>query len=103
MQLAKGMRGRVKHCYKLAIRRVEKGLKYAYKGRKIKKRIARQEWIGQLSAGAREHGMVYSSLIQGCRLAAVGVDRKMMALFIPSDRRGGQGGAAKSGAAWAGT
>lgn len=85
MQLAKGMRGRVKHCYKLAIRRVEKGLKYAYKGRKIKKRITRQEWIGQLSAGAREHGMVYSSLIQGCRLAAVGVDRKMMAVLAQKE------------------
>ena len=51
--LAKGMRGRAKNCYKLAIRRVEKGLQYAYVGRKLKKRIARSEWITQMAAGSR--------------------------------------------------
>jgi len=81
MALAKGMRGRAKNCYRLAIRRVEKGLLYAYRSRKIKKRLARTEWVGQVSAGSREHGMVYSKLIQGCKLARIGVDRKMMAVL----------------------
>ena len=80
-ELAKGMRGRAKSCYRLAIRRVEKGLQYAYRSRKLKKRIARKEWITQVGAGVREHGMVYSQLVQGMRLANIGVDRKMLALL----------------------
>ena len=76
MELAKGMRGRAKSCYRLAIRRVEKGLQYAYRSRKLKKRIARKEWITQVGAGAREHGIVYSQLVQGMRLANIGVDRQ---------------------------
>ena len=85
MALAKGMRGRAKNCYRLAVRRVEKGLQYAYRGRKIKKRLARSEWISQVAAGSREHGMVYSKLIQGCKLARIGVDRKMMAVLAQTE------------------
>ena len=80
-QLAKGFRGRAKNCYKLALRRVEKGLQYAYKGRKLKKRTARAEWIVQIGAACREHGMQYSRLIQGMTKASIGVNRKMMALL----------------------
>jgi len=83
--LAKGMRGRAKNCYRLAIRRVEKGLQYAYKGRKMKKRIMRQEWITQVSAGCREHGMVYSRLIQGLNIARIGLDRKMLSTLAQKE------------------
>jgi large subunit ribosomal protein L20 len=77
--LAKGFRGRAKNCFRIAIRRVEKGLQYAYRTRKLRKRIARREWIMQVSAGSREHGLAYSSLIQGMHLSSIGVDRKMLA------------------------
>ena len=83
--LAKGMRGRAKNCYRIAIRRVEKGLQYAYRGRKLKKRIARQEWITQVSAGCREHGMVYSRLIQGMQIARIGVNRKMLSCLAQQE------------------
>jgi len=78
MRLAKGFRGRAKNCYRIAIRRVEKGLQHAYRGRKLKKRNARREWIGQVGAGSREHGLSYSRLVQGMNLASIGVNRKVM-------------------------
>ena len=79
LQLAKGFRGRAKNCYKLALRRVVKGLQHAYRGRKLKKRIARREWIGQVGAGAREHGLAYSHLVRGLSHSLIGVNRKMLA------------------------
>lgn len=79
MALAKGFRGRAKNVYRLAIRRVEKGLQYAYKGRNLKRRTVRQEWITQVAGASREHGLPYSRLIQGLSLANIGVDRKIMA------------------------
>ena len=78
LELAKGFKGRAKNCYRIAIRRVEKGLQHAYKGRKLKKRVARQEWISQVGAAAREHGISYSRLIQGMNLSSIGVNRKIM-------------------------
>ena len=85
MALAKGMRGRAKNCFSIAIRRVEKGLQHAYRGRKIKKRVARKEWIGQVGAGCREHGLSYSRLIHGMNLSSIGVNRKMMALLAQQE------------------
>lgn len=84
-QLAAGLRGRTKNCFRLAIRRVEKGLLLAYRGRKIKKRTARQEWITQIAAGSREHGLAYSQLINGMGRARIGVDRKMMAMLAQQE------------------
>ena len=83
--IAKGMRGRAKNCYRIAVRQVEKGLQYAYKSRRLKKRIARQEWITQMSSGAREHGIVYSKLVQGMGLANIGVNRKIMAVLAQQE------------------
>ena len=84
-QLAKGITGRAKNCYKLAVRAVEKGLQYAYRSRKIRKRLARTEWIQQVAAGSREHGLAYSSLIHGMGLARIGVDRKMLAVLAQTE------------------
>ena len=84
-ELAKGMQGRSKNCFRLALRRVEKGLQHAYRGRKLKKRIARTEWITQVGAGAREHGISYSRLVHGMQHAAIGVNRKMMALLAQTE------------------
>jgi large subunit ribosomal protein L20 len=55
--LAKGFRGRAKNCIAIARERVEKGLEYAYRDRKNKKRDFRGLWIQRINAGAREHGV----------------------------------------------
>lgn len=85
MRLAKGFFGRRKNCYSLAIRAVEKGLQKAYIGRKLKKRAVRSEWIVQIGAGAREHGLSYAKLIFGMRWADIGVNRKILATLAQQE------------------
>ena len=63
--MAKGYRGRAKNTFRAAVRRVEKGLQYAYRDRKVKKRNYRKLWIERVNAGARQHGMSYSRFING--------------------------------------
>lgn len=60
IKMAKGYRGRAKNTFRAAIRRVEKGLQYAYRDRKVKKRNFRKLWIERINAGVRQHGMSYS-------------------------------------------
>lgn len=63
IKMAKGFRGRAKNTFRAAIRRVEKGLQYAYRDRKMKKRNFRKLWIERINAGVRQHGMSYSRFI----------------------------------------
>ena len=63
IKMAKGYRGRAKNTFRAAIRRVEKGLQYAYRDRKVKKRNFRKLWIEKVNAGVRQHGMSYSRFI----------------------------------------
>ena len=79
LDLARGYYGRGKNCNVLARERVEKGLGYAYRDRKVKKREARTAWVMQLNAGGREHGVSYSRLVAGLNRAGVEVNRKVMA------------------------
>ena len=58
--MAKGYRGRSKNTFRAALRRVEKGLQYAYRDRKIKKRNFRKLWIERVNAGVRQHNVSYS-------------------------------------------
>jgi large subunit ribosomal protein L20 len=76
---AKGYRGRAKNCFRVAIEKVEKGLQYAYRDRKVKKRNFRALWIQRINAGARQHGMVYSQLMNGLNKAGIELDRKVLA------------------------
>ena len=78
LKLAKGYRGRSKNNLRLAIERVEKGLQYAYRDRRAKKRSFRSLWIQRINAGAREHGMTYSQLMNGLNRAEIGIDRKVL-------------------------
>lgn len=78
LRLAKGFQGRAKNCFKIAIRRVEKGLQYAYKARRLKKRNARREWITQVGAASSEHGLKYSQLVRGMYASDIAVNRKML-------------------------
>ncbi len=78
LKRAKGYRGRAKNCYKVAIEKVEKGLRYAYRDRRNKKRNFRKLWIQRINAGVREHGMVYSQFMGGLIKAGITVDRKIL-------------------------
>jgi large subunit ribosomal protein L20 len=78
LKLASGFVGGRK-LYRQARSTLEKGLTYAYRDRKQKKRDYRALWVARINALAREHGISYSALIDGLKKANVEVDRKMLA------------------------
>jgi len=75
---AKGYRGRNKNVFRAAIERVEKGLQYAYRDRRNRKRSFRSLWIQRINAGAREHGLTYSQFMNGIKRAGIEIDRKVL-------------------------
>lgn len=79
MALAKGYRGRGKNCWSTAGRRVEKAFQHAYMHRAKKKRDFRTQWIQQLNAGVRLHGMKYSTFVGSLPHAGVLLNRKVLA------------------------
>ena len=79
IKMAKGYRGRANNCFRIAIEKVEKGLQYAYRDRRTRKRDFRGLWIQRINAAVREHGMVYSVFMGGMKKAGIEVDRKMLA------------------------
>ena len=78
LKLASGFVGGRK-LYKQARSTLEKGLTYAYRDRKQKKRDFRALWVARINALVREHGMSYSRFINGLKRAGVGLDRKQLA------------------------
>jgi large subunit ribosomal protein L20 len=78
LKMAKGYRGRSNNCFRVAIEKVEKGLRYAYRDRKAKKRTFRGLWIQRINAAVREHGMVYSQFMNGLIKAGLEFDRKVL-------------------------
>ena len=79
MRLAKGYYGRRKNVWTVAKNAVEKGLLYAYRDRKVKKREFRALWIQRINAGARQHGVSYSQLMGGLKKASIDLNRKVLA------------------------
>ena len=79
LKLAKGYFGRRKNVWTVAKNAVEKGLVYAYIGRKQKKRNYRRLWIVRINAGARMHGMSYSVLMNKLKTAGIELNRKVLA------------------------
>src|SRR5574344_892605 len=79
LDMAKGYRGRNKNVFRVAIEKVEKGLQYAYRDRKAKKRSFRSLWIQRINAATRIHDMTYSRFISGLIKAGVELDRKVLA------------------------
>jgi len=78
LKLAKGYRGRGSKCFRVAIEKVEKALRYAYRDRRNKKRDFRGLWIQRINAGAREHGLTYSKFMHGLKRAGIDLDRKVL-------------------------
>ena len=79
VDMAKGYVGRAGTNYRIAIEKVEKGLQYAYRDRRAKKRNFRGLWIQRINAGVREHGLTYSQFINGIKKAGIEMDRKVLA------------------------
>ena len=77
--LAKGYRGRSNNTFRMAKQRVEKGLLYAYRDRRNRKRDFRGLWIQRINAAARENGLTYGVMIHGLKEAGVEIDRKVLA------------------------
>src|SRR5262245_14497488 len=78
-KLSKGYRGTKSKLYRSMKESVERGLKFAYVGRKIKKRDFRSLWIIRIGAAARENGLNYSQFMHGIKLAEINLDRKVLA------------------------
>jgi large subunit ribosomal protein L20 len=78
LDLAEGYRGRGSTAYRIAIEKVEKALRYAYRDRRNRKRDFRALWIQRINAGAREHGLTYSQFMHGIKLAGLDLDRKVL-------------------------
>jgi large subunit ribosomal protein L20 len=79
MKLAKGYFGRRKNVWTVAKNAVEKGLVYAYTGRKQKKRNFRSLWITRINAGTRQYGMSYSQFMGAVHKNGVELNRKVLA------------------------
>lgn len=79
LKLAKGNVGGRRRGYRQARETVEKGLVYAYRDRKVRKRDFRSLWIVRINAASRLHGLSYSRLIEGLKKAGVDLDRKVLA------------------------
>jgi large subunit ribosomal protein L20 len=79
MKLSKGYYGRRKNVWTVAKNAIEKGLVYAYIGRKQKKRNYRSLWIQRINAGARQHGMSYSQFIGAVNKSGIELNRKVLA------------------------
>ncbi|HTA84824.1 MAG TPA: 50S ribosomal protein L20 [Silvibacterium sp.] len=74
--------------YQAAQEAVERGLKFAYSGRKQKKRQYRSLWIVRINAAAKVNNISYSQLIHGLKTAGIELDRKMLADIAVNDAPG---------------
>ena len=79
LKLAKGYRGTKSKLYRSAKESVERGLNFAYTGRKLKKRDFRSLWIVRIGAACRINGLNYSQFMHGLKVAGIELDRKVLA------------------------
>lgn len=85
LQLAKGYWGSRKNVWTVAKNAVEKGLQYAYRDRKVKKRKFRELWIQRINAAAREEGLTYSQLMCKIKERNIELNRKVLADLAMND------------------
>ncbi|HUA78631.1 MAG TPA: 50S ribosomal protein L20 [Acetobacteraceae bacterium] len=82
---SKGYVGRSSTNYRMAIERLEKALRYAYRDRRNRKRDFRGLWIQRINAAAREQGLPYSRFMAGLKKAGIEIDRKVLAAIAYDD------------------
>ncbi len=85
LKLAKGFTGGRRRQYRQARETVERGLVYAYRDRKVRKRMFRRLWITRINAAARLNGLNYNQLVYGLSQATVALDRKILAALAVDD------------------
>jgi large subunit ribosomal protein L20 len=85
LEQAKGYWGARSKVLTIAKHHVDKGMQFAYRDRKTKKRTFRQLWITRINAGARLHGTTYSRLISGLNRKHVDINRKILAELAVSN------------------
>ena len=86
LKQAKGDRGARSRTYKVAKQAVMRAGQYAYRDRRVKKRVFRSLWIVRINAAARENGLTYSKLIAGLKKASIDLDRKTLANIAVNDK-----------------
>lgn len=85
LKRARGNYGARSRLYRTALETVHKGLTYAYRDRRNKKRTFRRLWITRISAAARQRGLNYSTFMNGLQKAGVTLDRKILADIAARD------------------
>jgi len=78
LKLAKGYWGNKSRHFKMANQQVMKSLRYAYIGRKLKKRDFRRLWITRISAACKQNGLNYSRFMNGMKKSGIEMNRKML-------------------------
>ncbi len=86
LKLAKGYFGTRSKQYRSASEQVRRSLRYAYAGRKMRKRDFRRLWIIRINAAARMNGMSYSTFINGLKKKNIDINRKMLAEMAVNDQ-----------------
>ncbi|MGI6173352.1 MAG: 50S ribosomal protein L20 [Christensenellales bacterium] len=84
-KLSKGYFGAKSKQYRAASEQVRRSLRYAYIGRKLKKRDFRKLWIVRINAAARMNGISYSKLMNGLKIAGIDLNRKMLSEIAIAD------------------
>ncbi|SEJ47266.1 LSU ribosomal protein L20P [Cyclobacterium xiamenense] len=79
LKATKGYFGRGKNVWTVAKNKYEKGLQYAYRDRKVKKREFRALWIQRINAGARQYGISYSQFMGMLKKSSIDLNRKVLA------------------------
>ena len=85
LKMAKGYWGSKSKHFKMANQAVMKSLKYAYIGRKARKRDFRRLWITRISAAAKMNGMNYSQFMNGLKKSGIALNRKMLSELAIND------------------
>jgi large subunit ribosomal protein L20 len=88
LELAKGYDGARRHLYRQARETVERGLAFAFRDRRVRKREFRKLWIIRINAAARLQGTNYSRLIQGLAAKQITIDRKVLSDMAVRDPEG---------------
>ena len=79
LKSAKGYYGARSRVFRVAKQAVTKAGQYAYRDRKVRKRMFRALWIQRINAAAREHGLSYSRMIDGLKKQDIEIDRRVLA------------------------
>jgi large subunit ribosomal protein L20 len=86
LEMAKGAYAGRSIQFKHAKETVKRGLVYAFRDRRVRKRLFRQLWIARINAATRANGMTYSDFLHGIKLAGIDIDRKVLADLAINDQ-----------------